>query len=406
MRKDGVVSRSGSLVIIFFIILIDLIGFGIVIPLVGLYGKYYGASGWQLSLLGGIYSLMQFFFSPFWGSLSDRIGRRPVLLVSLAGSTLSYLIFGLTSQVSWLLISRALGGLFAANVSAAQAYIADSTSASERTRGMGFIGAAFGIGFILGPPLGGLTSAHGGLHAPGLLAASICGVNFFFALFQLPESLPLHLRTKKRGAFWGRLKDIRAIFHKQRLKLLLAVFFWFTFSFSAMEQTFSLFFQKKFSLPVQQASYRTSLILMTAGIVGALIQGGLLRRLVRRYQEIHLLIAGMLIYTVSMMLFPYGQVPEHYFLLMVLVSTGSALIHPVLSSLISQKADASEQGMTLGVSSSLGSLARAVGPFLGLASFSLFAPLPYWISSFIAAMSFLSILWFSKTQQADRSISS
>ena len=399
MRKDGLMSRQkGSLFIIFFIILIDLIGFGIVIPLVGLYGKHLGASGWQLALLGGIYSLMQFFFSPFWGGLSDRIGRRPVLLISLAGSTLSYLMFGLTTRVSWLLISRAFGGLFAANVSTAQAYIADSTSPSERTRGMGFIGAAFGMGFILGPPLGGISSAHWGIHAPGLLAASICGFNFLLAVFRLPESLPEHLRKKKQAAWGERFQEIRSILKKDRFRLLLSVFFWFTFSFSAMEQTFSLFFQKKFMLPVQQASYRTSFILMTSGIVGALIQGWLLRRLLRRYQEISLLMVGMFLYTIALILFPYGLVPEHYVFLMVLVSIGSAFIHPVLSSLISQRADASEQGMTLGVSSSLGSLARATGPFLGLASFSLFPPLPYWISSSIAGMSFLLILRFKKNQ--------
>jgi multidrug resistance protein len=399
MRKDGLMSRQkGSLFIIFFIILIDLIGFGIVIPLVGLYGKHLGASGWQLALLGGIYSLMQFFFSPFWGGLSDRIGRRPVLLISLAGSTLSYLMFGLTTRVSWLLISRAFGGLFAANVSTAQAYIADSTSPSERTRGMGFIGAAFGMGFILGPPLGGISSAHWGIHAPGLLAASICGFNFLLAVFRLPESLPEHLRKKKQAAWGERFQEIRSILKKDRFRLLLSVFFWFTFSFSAMEQTFSLFFQKKFMLPVQQASYRTSFILMTSGIVGALIQGWLLRRLLRRYQEISLLMVGMFLYTIALILFPYGLVPEHYVFLMVLVSIGSAFIHPVLSSLISQRADASEQGMTLGVSSSLGSLARATGPFLGLASFSLFPPHPYWISSSIAGMSFLLILRFKKNQ--------
>src|SRR5689334_11256831 len=151
--------KSSPLFIIFTTVLVDLIGFGMVIPLIGLYGRHYGASSLQLSVLGGIFSLMSFLFAPFWGSLSDQFGRRPIIIMSLLGSTASYVIFGLAPNYWWLLISRAVGGIFAANISAAQAYIADVTSTEDRAKGMGLIGAAFGIGFTLGPPVGGIAAA-------------------------------------------------------------------------------------------------------------------------------------------------------------------------------------------------------------------------------------------------------
>src|ERR1700722_14214735 len=190
--------KQSPLFIIFTTVLIDLVGFGMVIPLISLYGRHYGASGLQLPILGGIYSLMQFFFAPLWGSLSDRVGRRPILLLSLTGSTLSYLIFGLAPNYTWLLLARAFGGIFAANISTAQAYIADVTTPADRAKGMGLIGAAFGIGFTLGPPIGGIAAAKVGLWAPGLFAALVCGLNLIFAVFKLPESLARDLRSKSR----------------------------------------------------------------------------------------------------------------------------------------------------------------------------------------------------------------
>src|SRR3954447_4701824 len=190
--------RKPSLLVIFLTVFIDLIGFGIVLPLLPIYSRNFGASGLMIGVIMASFSLMQFFFAPLWGRLSDRIGRRPVLLISLAGSTLSYLIFGLAPNYSWLLIARAFGGVFAANISTAQAYIADVTTPADRAKGMGLIGAAFGIGFTLGPPLGGIASAQLGLGAPGFIAAGICGLNFLLAIFRLPESLPVSSRSKRK----------------------------------------------------------------------------------------------------------------------------------------------------------------------------------------------------------------
>lgn len=390
--------RRSPLFIIFTTVFVDLIGFGMVIPLVSLYGRHYGADGMQLSILGGIFSLMQFFFAPLWGTLSDRIGRRPVLLISLTGSTLSYLIFGLAPSYSWLLIARAFGGIFAANISTAQAYVADVTSPADRAKGMGLIGAAFGIGFTLGPPLGGIASAKLGLAAPGLIASAICGLNLFLAIFRLPESYPAALRQKKgtdKNGFSGLFSNLQRIFDfskqgsdpkqsKGELGFFLITFFWVTFAFSTMEQTFSLLFQSKFDLETGDAGLKTGLVLMVSGLLGAIIQGGLIRKLVPKYGERRLLLIGLFLNTLSMGAFPYTPTYALYFIVAIPLAFGSGLINPSLSSLISKSASAREQGSTLGLSQGLASLARAAGPFCGLLTFAVQPELPYWIASSIS----------------------
>ncbi len=371
-------NRRSPLFIIFTTVFIDLIGFGIVIPLIGLYGRHFGADALQLSVLGGIFSLMQFFFAPLWGKVSDRIGRRPVLLISLAGSTVSYLIFGLAPSYSWLLVARAFGGIFAANISTAQAYIADITTPADRAKGMGLIGAAFGIGFTLGPPLGGIASAKLGLAAPGLIAASICGFNLLLALFQLPESYSPEMRGKK-----SRLK-VSLPRLKGELGFLLVTFFFVTFAFSTMEQTFSLLFQSKFNLETGDAGLKTGLILMASGLMGALVQGGLIRKLVPRFGERSLLLVGLSFNAFAMIIFPYVPHYTLYFLAAIPLALGSGLLNPSLAALISKSATSHQQGSTLGLSQGLGSLARAAGPFCGLLTFAIQPEMPYWIAGSIS----------------------
>ncbi len=391
-------TSSSPLFVIFTTVLVDLIGFGMVIPLIGLYGRHYGASGVQLSVLGGIYSLMQFFFAPIWGALSDRVGRRPILLFSLAGSTLSYLAFAFAPSYGWLVLSRALGGICAANISTAQAYIADVTTPQDRAKGMGLLGAAFGIGFTLGPPLGGIASAQLGLAAPGLIAAVICGVNALLAVFRLPESYPVELRQQRRensgtapkNGGWSNVRQLAHAFQDADRRILFFTFFAVTFAFSTMEQTFSLLFQTKFGFETGEAGYRTGLVLMVAGLVGAMIQGGLIRKLVARFGERQLLLIGLGISSAVMAIFPWSPSYPLYFLIVLPMAIGSSLINPSLSSLISKAASAQEQGSTLGVSQGLGSLARALGPFCGLMTFTVAPEIPYLIScSIYAALLFL-----------------
>jgi DHA1 family tetracycline resistance protein-like MFS transporter len=371
--------QKSPLFVIFTTVLVDLIGFGMVIPLISIYGRHFGASGWSLALLGATYSLMQFLFSPYWGNLSDRIGRRPVLLISLAGSTLSYIVFGLADSV-WLLIgSRMVGGIFAANVGAAQAYIADVTKPEERARGMGLIGAAFGIGFMLGPPMGGILVKHWGISAPGLVAATICGLNWILAYFRLKESLPLSQRIRARARTLSpiNMDTLRKAWAHPLLGALVLTYFGFIFAFSNMEQTFSLLFQQRFGFTTMDAGYYTGWLLMFSSFIGAVIQGGLIKRLTLRFGEARLLTTGLAIYGVTLAFFGFGPTFGSFFALMALLSLSSALINPSLSSLLSKSTPGNEQGAMLGLNQSFGSLARALGPFWGLYAFQVHVLIPY-----------------------------
>ncbi len=387
VKLASMAKNRSPLFVVFTTVLVDLIGFGMVIPLVGLYGRHFGASGWELSLLGASYSLMSFVFSPIWGRLSDRIGRRPVMLISLLGSTSSYLFFAYAPNTEWLILSRAFAGLFSGNITVAFAYIADVTTPKDRAKGMGLLGAAFGIGFTLGPPLGGIAGAHWGLAAPGLIAAAICGLNFLLACVRLPESLPLANRGKREGRYLMPLNfgKLAASTRHPELWFLFLCQFFVTFAFSNMEQTFSLLLQHKFGFETGTAGYRTGLILMTSGLVGAIIQGGLIRKLVPQFGERRLMLLGLAFNVVTMLIFPALPTYEMYFGIAILMAFGSGLLNPTLSSLISQSASATEQGATIGVSQSLGALARAVGPFCGLTVFQWNAALPYEISAAVSA---------------------
>ena len=387
---------KSPLLVIFTTVFLDLVGFGIIIPLVGIYGKHFGASTLELAILGSIYSFMQFFFSPIWGRLSDRVGRRPIILMSLLGSTLSYFIFAFAQNLPILIISRAFAGIFAANISTAQAYIADVTKPEERAKGMGLIGAAFGIGFTLGPPIGGISVAKLGLAAPGVIAGTFCAMNLILAFFRLDESLPENVRAlnANRPAVKGRLAQLETL---KRVsgdgKLLLPVLatFFATFAFSNFEQVFSLFVQNKFSFPTELAAYKTGIILMWCGVLGALVQGGLIRRLAPKYGESKLASVGFFVQALAIVLFALTPTYGLFFLTAVPLALGSGFITPSLSALVSKRAGVEEQGAVIGLKEGMSSLARILGPFIGLMAFGISAELPFYIGA--ATVLVLALVW-------------
>jgi MFS family permease len=394
--------RKASLFSIFLTVCMDLVGFGMIIPLLALYGKSEGATAVQLGMLGASYSVMQFFFSPIWGRLSDRVGRRPILLMSQAGSTLAYLGFGfatLNHSYLGLLATRLLQGVFAANISAAQAYVADVTSPQDRAKGMGMIGAAFGVGFVLGPVLGGLTVGWG-LAVPGFLASAICGFNWLLTFSRLPESLSPEIRERNqakpaRSYDPLNLARIRQAASHPTLLLLLAMFFINTFAFSNLEQTFSLLFlHKGFAVgagdaQTADAAKKTGMVLAYVGIMAALIQGGLIRRLAPRFGEKKLLTMGLLLLGGSIAFLPLLPSYGLYFALMFPLAVGRSLVDPSISSLISKSADASDQGSTFGLSQGLASLARATGPFCGLITFEWHFVFPFFLAAGLTLVVFL-----------------
>src|SRR5437667_2398224 len=255
--------KRPSVFIVFLTVFIDLIGFGIVLPLLPIYSKTFGAGGWQIGLLMASYSVMQFLFSPVWGRLSDRIGRRPVLLVSTAGAAVSYSVFALGSgfngqvALAVLLVSRMFAGICGANITVAQAYIADITPAEDRSRRMGLIGMAFGLGFIFGPALSsmslsgftiqplGIRFDGFGLQGPGWVAASLCAANFLFAFSRLPESWrPNSEQVKPRP----RLSQWLHTLNQPKVGLLIGLFFLATFCFTCFEMTLGLLMRVNFCL--------------------------------------------------------------------------------------------------------------------------------------------------------------
>jgi DHA1 family tetracycline resistance protein-like MFS transporter len=281
-------NRKPSILVILLTVFLDLVGFGIVVPLVPLFSRHYGASGFVIGAIIASFSAMQFIFSPIWGKLSDRHGRRPILLISTAGAAMSYVLFAIASGFEnhavalWaLLVSRLFAGACGGNIAVAQAYIADITPPEHRSKRMGLIGMAFGLGFIFGPAISGVALKFGGVTAPGWTAAALCALNFILAFIILAESLKPHfIQAAKRPRFaqWGHTLA------QPKIGLLILIFFLATFAFSCFESTLPLLVSDNFQLGITvdaavPAATVVSLFVF-CGLIGAFIQGGAIGRLV------------------------------------------------------------------------------------------------------------------------------
>jgi MFS family permease len=358
--------RKASLLVLFLTVFIDLIGFGMVIPFLSFYAREYGATGVEVGAVVGIYSIMQFFFAPVWGRLSDRVGRRPVLLVSLSASFTGYLLFAFSHSLTVLFVSRVIAGIGGANIGTAQAYIADSTSPENRAKGMGLIGAAFGLGFILGPPMSGILSAIGtsrGLHGnllPGLVAAGLSFTAFLIALSVLAESKPRDLvpRSGVPPQFDKRLW--KELLHNRLLASLMAGLFLTLLAVAGMEISVTLHARDRFHFRQLDMAY----FFLFMGVIVATIQGGLIGRLVKRMGEKGVIVAGAASFTLGFTLLPsIYRVPLLYFIAF-FIAVGQGLCYPALTSLVSKVAPESERGSMLGLAAAVGSLARFLGPLL------------------------------------------
>jgi MFS transporter, DHA1 family, tetracycline resistance protein len=363
------------LVILFFTVFIDLLGFGIIVPLLPFYAERFGGSAETVAMLSASFSLMQFLFMPLWGRLSDRVGRRPILLMGLFGSFGSYLLFGLAGSLPLLFLSRIFAGIAGATVSTAQAFIADSTTAQNRAKGMGVLGAAFGLGFIFGPAIGGFLSRWG--HAvPPLFASALSLVNFAAAWFVLPESRPAHVPATTLAAH-SRLEALKKALTRPTLPILLAVYFLVIAAFSGFETTFALFSQKRFGFTEESIGY----VFAYVGVVLSLVQGGLVGRVVSRFGERRLVPVAIALMACGLVLIPLSTTLAVLFIGNGVLAVGMGFNSPSLASLISQGSDPEDQGGVLGVSQSLGSLARIIGPAWGGFLFDRFGPAMPYLSS-------------------------
>jgi len=344
------------LVIIFITVFIDLLGFGIIIPLLPFYAESYGASAFTIGLLGTSFSLMQFVFSPIWGRWSDKVGRKPIILLGLMGSCLSYLALALATSLPLIFFARIIGGIAGANIPTAQAYIADVTTPENRARGMGMVGAAFGLGFIFGPAIGGLLSRISP-EAPMWFASALCLGNFIAAGFLLPESRTASNATKTLG----RMEAFKHALTKPVLVLLLALFFIVTAAFSGFEATFALFSEARFGFTAASIGFLFAFI----GVVLAVVQGVLVHRVVKRVGEARLIPAAILCIAFGLGLVPFAQSVPTLLVALGVLAVGMGFNSPSLTSMVSRLSDPDDQGGILGLASSLGSLGRVFGPAWG-----------------------------------------
>ena len=356
-RKTG----SVALGIVFFTVFLDLVGFGIVLPLLPFYAGELGASPFQVGLIIASYSAMQFVFAPIWGALSDRYGRRSLLLVGLFGSAASYIVFGLARSLEVLLLSRVIAGIMGANIPVAQAYIADSTTAEKRARGMGLIGAAFGLGFIFGPAIGGGLSAWG-YSIPGFVAAGLSLAAAMAAWFWLPESLTPENRVRDGfgalSAVTGRARAAVRVLKRKRLRDPIGVFFLGTMGFAGFTTIFPLFLEKPLGLTALYAGGMFALV----GLVSAGVQGALIGPMVERYGERANAAVGGVVLSAGVISMGLMQSIVGTMVSLLAVGLGWGLLAPSLQSLVSRRAMANEQGEVLGVNQSASALARVIGP--------------------------------------------
>lgn len=349
-----------ALIPVFVTVLLDLIGFGMIIPLLPFYAQEFHASPAEVGWLFASFSLTQLLFAPLLGRLSDRVGRRPVLLASIAGGIAAYLLFAFAHSFALLLLARALAGVAAANYGIAQAYVADVTPPAERSKAMGMVvGAAFGLGFVLGPALGGMLAQIGPLAVP-LTAAGLGAVNLAAALVWLKESLPPEVRGRVKGA-WFEPRSLASVWHNPPVRGLMLLAFLVTFCFSMMETTLALYCQARFGFGMSKTAY----LFVYVGVLLVLVQGRLVGPLVKRFGERRLILDSILVMAAGLVILPFSGNPWLLLPGLTLLAFGSGVHNPSSLGLLSLLTDATEQGGTSGIYRSFGALARTLGPLAG-----------------------------------------
>jgi multidrug resistance protein len=384
-------NNGSALFTVFLVVLVDLMGFGIVLPLLPFYATQFDASPVLIGLLYSIYSLAQLVFSPIWGRLSDRIGRRPIMLISTFGAGLSYLIFAFSDTLPMLFFSRLLAGVMGGNIGAAQAYVADVTSEENRAKGMGLIGAAFGIGFVIGPAISSLLLLLGDRFAmPGLVAALLSFTSFVLVWFKLPESAPRSAekdfsRVRKISIFsihfWRKLFDVKS----KLLPMLLLSGLILAVGQSSLYSAFPLFCKKILLLPAKNVG----LLFVWMGLVAVILQGLAIRPLVKKFGEKKLFLSGNFLLMLGLLLLPFASSQMAVAGALCVMGAGASLNGPTLISLISKMAHPNEMGLVLGNSQGLSALGRVIGPTWGGWLFSFSPKLPFLLT---AAVVFVTIL--------------
>ncbi len=341
--------------VIFFTVLIDLIGFGIVLPILPFYAQRFGAAGLGYGGVIGVFSLMQFVATALLGKLSDRIGRRPVLLTTMLVNAVGYALFAFAGSYWVLFLSRVVSGFAGGNISAAQAYMADITTPAERSKGMGVVGAAFGIGFSLGPAIGGFAHHWGGDAAPGLVAVGLSLANFVSAYFILPESLKSELRVKRPLFDLGHIGEAVA---RPRLRPLMAVWAFVPLAFAGYTVALPLWASAALGWKERELAILFTII----GVTAASVQGYFFGKIVRRTGERTLVIAGTFGMALAIAIVPFLPSSALLYGWTFVLAVSNSVFAPAATGLVSVYADPSEQGTVLGAAQAIAALGRTAGP--------------------------------------------
>jgi MFS transporter, DHA1 family, tetracycline resistance protein len=368
-------------------IFIDFTGFGLVIPLLPFWAEHLGAGPFEVGLLLTTYALAQFLFTPVLGALSDRYGRKRIIFISLCIEVISFALTGLASSLPMLLVARVVGGIGASNIGSAQAVVADVTPPEKRAAGMGMIGAAIGMGFVVGPALGGIFSQHGST-LPFWIALGMALINALLVLFLLPETRKKQENSPTReglGIFfsgWGKVMRHRAIVSLVLVNLL------YTLAFTGMETVFPLLTQKNFGWGATQNGY----VFTYVGVIIVLMQGGLVRQLVKRWGERNLMLFGLVLLGLGLVLLIWSNSLALLLIAVGILSIGDGAVTPTSSAVLSLISPGEEQGEILGFSQGLGGLGRAIGPLIAGALFSVGTGAPFLAGGVFAVLAILVTL--------------
>jgi MFS family permease len=385
-----------ALIFIVITIFIDMLGIGILIPVIPFMVRRFSPDAMTIGLLSGAFAVCQFAAAPILGRLSDRHGRRPLLLLSLFGTGVGYVFFGAAQSLAMMFFARILDGITGGNISIAQAYIADVTRPEDRSKNFGLVGAAFGLGFIIGRALGGALSHYGGLSAPAYCAAALAFGNTLFGYVRLPESLPPERRsvTPLTARHANPLPSLVTALRRQPLGTLLMATFVFNFAFVGLQSNFVFFSLERFGWGPGQNAVLFSVI----GILGAFMQGFLVRRLVGPFSDRALAVTGLAVQTLSLFAIAFTRQAWMLFPICGVMSLASGMATPTLTGMISASAPGGEQGVIMGVTQSVNSLTRIFGPLWAGAMYDHVGQgAPYWGGGVITILA----VWLVATVRLD-----
>lgn len=368
-----------SLIFIFITVFVDMLGYSMILPLLPFFVQAQGGDALLAGGLQSLYAFLQLFSGPILGSLSDRYGRKPILVACLFGTAIAYTLFGLANSILFLLLAVLLDGLTGNNLSTSFTYVADVTSADERSRGMGMVSAAFGLGLMAGPALGGLLSDYG-LFVPAFAAAGIAFANTIYGIFILPESLPPEKRSRHKPTL-NFISQLQVVFNIQNIRLLLLSVFFLNFAFAGLQTNFPLFSNARFEWDARQ----NGLLFAFVGTVSVFVQGFLFGRLQPKMGEVRLSLIGLVCLSLGMAGIALATESWMIYPIVAFAAFGSSISIPAISGMISNRAAANEQGRLMGGNQVLFSLTAILGPAVAGISFERIGiSAPYWIGSGLA----------------------